>query len=361
MKRLAYIDALRGWAVLAVIMVHVAPLVPGTGAAVQKVAHDCAYGVQLFFLVSALTLARSWEQRGGEVWPFLVRRLARVAPAFWLAMLVYLVIDGSWRSFWSPQGVSARDVALTATFLNGWRPDLINAIVPGGWSVAVEMMFYLAFPFLIVAAGTLGRAVVLAAGAVLYSVYVNPYLSAAWIEARPDLPRDLVYACVYLWLPNQLCVFLMGISAWRWIEHESDERGRAAAPLLAGMALVCIALLPFVGGASTHVWAGLWFALLAVAMHHGGAQWLAPRWVQRCGEISFSMYIWHYAVIIVLAGIAGQKSFGGGVATLAAIYAGVVAVTWALAAVSWRLVERPGIALGERVIGRWREGVAVRV
>ncbi len=39
------------------------------------------------------------------------------------------------------------DYALTALLQHGWRPALINSLVPGGWSIAAEGTFYLLAPF----------------------------------------------------------------------------------------------------------------------------------------------------------------------------------------------------------------------
>ncbi|UFW43506.1 hypothetical protein BcanWSM471_10700 [Bradyrhizobium sp. WSM471] len=43
---------------------------------------------------------------------------------------------------------------LTATFLHGFWPDSVNSVVPGDWSIAAEMTFYLVFPLLITAFGS---------------------------------------------------------------------------------------------------------------------------------------------------------------------------------------------------------------
>ncbi len=57
-----YIDALRGYAVLSVIVGHVAQLILFEGVwalLLQK----ASMGVQLFYVVSALTLTMSWKAR----------------------------------------------------------------------------------------------------------------------------------------------------------------------------------------------------------------------------------------------------------------------------------------------------------
>lgn len=80
------IDALRGVAVLGVIVVHAEDLFPflayGPGGWAVPLINQGGFGVQLFFVLSALTLLISWHGRQDpDPTPgFLVRRLFRVVP-----------------------------------------------------------------------------------------------------------------------------------------------------------------------------------------------------------------------------------------------------------------------------------------
>lgn len=58
-----FIDALRGIAILLVIATHIAPIAPPSGDILRRIAQSGAYGVQLFYIVSALTLFLSTNQR----------------------------------------------------------------------------------------------------------------------------------------------------------------------------------------------------------------------------------------------------------------------------------------------------------
>ena len=91
----AYIDSLRGIAVASVIAVHISGVlkVPGPlGSALTFGAKD----VQLFYIVSALTLMMSMTKRAGSeprpLLSFLLRRFFRIAPAFYLVLLVYCLL-----------------------------------------------------------------------------------------------------------------------------------------------------------------------------------------------------------------------------------------------------------------------------
>jgi acyltransferase-like protein len=87
LKRFVYIDVLRGYAVLGALFVHCS----------QYVGFDCfaafgARGVQLFFVVSALTLMASWHSRADGVTAFFLRRVFRIVPMYWLTILIYTLV-----------------------------------------------------------------------------------------------------------------------------------------------------------------------------------------------------------------------------------------------------------------------------
>ena len=54
-------------------------------------------GVNVFYFVSAMTMCLMWTQRV-ETSPtrkFYIRRVLRIAPLFWLAIPLYLIINGT--------------------------------------------------------------------------------------------------------------------------------------------------------------------------------------------------------------------------------------------------------------------------
>ena len=59
-KHYAYIDALRGFAILAVIATHTSQITPDVNGTTIKLLTQGARGVELFFLTSALTLMMSY-------------------------------------------------------------------------------------------------------------------------------------------------------------------------------------------------------------------------------------------------------------------------------------------------------------
>src|ERR1700733_7252186 len=100
-ERFAYIDAVRGLAFLAVLCAHIAMSVNVPGRVILM---GGMFGVQLFFLASAITLCYSMDARSKvearPVLSFYLRRLFRIAPLFWLAMLFYWLFPNVMPAFW---------------------------------------------------------------------------------------------------------------------------------------------------------------------------------------------------------------------------------------------------------------------
>ena len=155
MKRISSLDTLRGIALLMVIALHceqsistidpIKRLVNMSGL----IASYGDLGVPLFFIVSGYTMMLTFGDRARKevVYAFYIRRFFRIAPLFWLAGACYLIKTGLVPSVWAPNGIRWQEILLTFSFLHWLTPQAFNSVVPGGWSIAVEMQFYLIFPF----------------------------------------------------------------------------------------------------------------------------------------------------------------------------------------------------------------------
>ena len=238
--RYAYIDALRGYAILGVITVHTSGTVPHFGGRLRDLATSGQYGVHLFFVVSALTLLMSWHTRSDGVYPFYIRRLFRIAPMFWLAISFYIMLYGGLHSgFWAPRGISWWDISATILFLHGWHPASINSVVPGGWSIAVEMTFYAILPILVIALRSWAKVGLAFFLSILLALFAERILPAM----MPDEPEYLIYLFGYLWFFNQLPVFLIGFAVFFSLRDFNFPK----AVLSTGVALslTLIILMPF--------------------------------------------------------------------------------------------------------------------
>ena len=348
-RHFGYIDSLRGYAILGVILVHAAQKVHPLSGTVLRLANAGQYGVQLFFVVSGLTLALSWQARRDGAAAFYVRRLFRIAPMFWLAIPAYLYLNGAGPQYWAPGGITSINVILTALFLHGWEPQTIDSVVPGGWSIAVEMTFYLFFPIL--AKSIRSGAVALYLALTLAAAY---YVISSWLDIshliyRSD-PSYLVGGFLYFWFPNQLPIFLLGFAAFfsleRGVAVEKRLADIGAVVAIVGIAILALANVP----GPIHIYFGLYFLLLTCCLGHGGLRVLTVRPVQYIGTISYSGYLVHFAVLDLFSRLWHWPKVG--TVPFFLFFAAAVAATVIVASSTYHLIEQPMTKLGHKVARR---------
>lgn len=134
-NKLAWIDAVRGYAILLVVMVHSAQ--PLFGGGITGVLNSGSLGVQLFFIASSFTLFYSLEKRTlidqklTNVFSF-VRRFFRIAPLYWIAIVCYIWYSHYYNSMWlPPKPLNPVAILANALFINGIYNPAINYIPPG--------------------------------------------------------------------------------------------------------------------------------------------------------------------------------------------------------------------------------------
>ena len=212
--RIRTFDFLRGLAILGVIVVHTSQNFPSQINAIDFLASLGRFGVQMFYFVSAITLCHTWELREREINPiknFYIRRFFRIAPLFWISIPVYLSLNGLERGYWAPEGVGALEIFLTVTFLHGFWPSSINSVVPGGWSIAVEMTFYALFPLLILKIRRRNVYLLLAFitwgfNIFIFRDFVENFLTNYYQTSSTTIIKDYLY----LNFVNQVPIFFLG-------------------------------------------------------------------------------------------------------------------------------------------------------
>src|SRR6478735_102007 len=154
--KLRYIDTLRGLAILAVIIVHCS--IYGNNEFLPSIFKSIVYsglhGVQLFYVVSAFTMFLTLHSRDGKeefLWPkFFIRRFFRIAPMYFVGICYFLWQDGFGQRYWlgDADHITSLNILSNFLFIHGFNPYWITSVVPGGWSIADEMLFYCLIPFL---------------------------------------------------------------------------------------------------------------------------------------------------------------------------------------------------------------------
>ncbi|NIA57351.1 acyltransferase [Massilia sp. TW-1] len=350
MKRFDVIDALRGLAIAGVVLVHTGRQAMPPSAMLRAVMNLGASGVHLFFVVSALTLCLSWvRRRRCESRPlrnFLIRRVARVAPMFYLAIALYLGLHGMAPGYWTPNGIQIPGIVATIFFVHGFHPETINAVVPGGWSIAAEMEFYASLALCLPALGT-ARSTLLFLGTSLVLFILNaivvPHLFTYPAEQHYLVPNFIRFNFF-----GQLPVFAAGVVASTAFRYgTTDWRVAAGAALCMLVAAVCWwrAPQPLCTPA-----VGAFFAGAALLLAQRPARLFVNRVTIALGKRSFSIFLLHFAVLDAFSHSGAAAWFAGSNAGSVLEFLCVLSATAALSTLTWRWVEQPGIACGARLV-----------
>lgn len=213
--RFEELDALRGLAAISVFLSHASGLVDPPAALVGienspvHVLWEGAAAVDLFFVLSGFVLALPYvsrEPRPLRYDVFLIKRIFRLYPAYWVAVLFGLALmhfGGSlqtvpyasewlasfWHAFPSCNQI-LRTISLIGPGIN------TNAIDPAIWSLVVEMRMSLIFPLLVLVVGRLHSSR-LDAAAVVASIILGAaavFLNVGLMGALPHFVLGIVIA-----------------------------------------------------------------------------------------------------------------------------------------------------------------------
>ena len=129
--------------------------------------------------------------------------------------MIYPLVKGTDPFYFAPNGVKWWHFLVTATYTHGWTPESINSVVPGGWSIAVEMTFYLCLPLLFVLLTNLPKSLLFLAISLIMRVVANSLATAGWTNHYAADQLYIVGDFTYFWFFNQLPIFAIGIVTYR--------------------------------------------------------------------------------------------------------------------------------------------------
>ncbi|WP_407341737.1 acyltransferase family protein [Pengzhenrongella phosphoraccumulans] len=249
-------------------------------------------GVALFMVLSGFIFTVGMLGENARYGPYIRNRALRIYPLYLVLLLVGVSATGS--SF--DLGVFVRAVLPLANF---------GPIAIGGawgamfWAVAIEVQFYLVFPFLLSFLNKRGPR------ALLEIIAAMMLLRALAVLANPA-GVDL-NALTYYSLVGRLDQFLLGmLAAWLYSRH----RGSLTVPTLLASGAAVTALLwgfnQLHGYADPQWWRIVWVDLEGAAWAVFIASYVSvfersagrfSRLLARLGETSYSIYLLHFVVI----------------------------------------------------------------
>lgn len=349
-SRRADIQALRAIAVVAVLLFHLWPnWLPGgfTGVDIFFVISGFLMTAHLFAGIAALRAdpAGRRRRRVSFLLDFYARRIKRLVPAATL-VLVSVLIALVFVPQADIQQRTARQVVASALLVQNWElahasvdylaPSRPPTAVQHFWSLSLEEQFYLAWPalLLLVALGswrwsvrrssaTLGVVTAITLGSFAYCVYATATDPAQAYFVTPTRLWELSLGGV---------VALAPALAGRWKPALSTA---GLALCVASVALVdgngfpgLKALVPTLGAAAV-LWAGTDGEPRTPA-----AAMLSRRPVQAIGDASYSLYLWHWPLIVLTPLILGRD-------LTSLLRLAILGLAVALAFGTYRFVEQP--------------------
>ncbi|MBC7981250.1 MAG: acyltransferase [Armatimonadetes bacterium] len=355
MKKFQHVDALRGIAVLLVVLVHCGQQAPPEQV-FSQISRFGQYGVQLFFVMSAFTLCHSMkkteELNPREYLSFMTRRFFRIAPLYYLAIPGYFVFSYlclryiGRTPFTLPADYSFMAVAANVLFLHGLYPPGNNSIVPGGWSIGTEFLFYAVFPFLFILSRRnrlhIGYAALVSLLATIFLVFIRWKIGKTGEIGMNDFIRFSVF--------NQFPCFALGMLYYFYSKNRSFER---AVKILAPISAVFLVV--------PHNWqsemiftpfcVGICSVGLALVLENSRI----PHLIARIGQLSFSIYILHFIPVFLVGKLYKlyfPVHFKSELVSIL-MFAAIAGITYLMAMISNRFVELPCIAIGHSFSSRF--------
>lgn len=322
------IDGLRAFSIIAVVLYHAFPsLLPGGFV-----------GVDVFFVISGYLITgiilRGQAEQSFGLGAFYRRRIQRIIPAV-LVVLVFCLVAGWWLLLPYEYAMLGKQTGAATVFAPNilfWTEagyfDTDSRLKPllHLWSLGVEEQFYLLWPLLLIGiAKTAIKPVHWITALLLLS-----FVASVTIDAGPAAHFFLPHFRIW----ELLAGALLAAAAAR---PPSPAAGTLLAAL--GIGLLSAATLVIDRGKTFPGW----WALLPVA---GAALLIFPgpanpinralgnRLLVYIGKISFPLYLWHWPLLTFL-----RIAEDGAPSPLLRVAA--IAISIALAALSYRLVEKP--------------------
>ncbi len=301
-SHLSSIQGLRGFAAMLVLFLHVSGTIKVIGGYPKDALSgfwDNGYaGVDLFFVISGFIMVyvtQTYDRGLGSSIRFLKARIIRIYPLWWvyasiMGLILFLLFGqparpevaasagGAWRHF-------LQSLAL-------W-PQTSHPTLVVGWTLIFEMYYYLIFAVLLLLPRRyLSMALVIWGAQILLSQSLPD--AKGWIElVRSPLSLE----------------FIAGAFAGLLVVKK-----KIISPLVVlgvGMVLFCGALVFLADGGPWHRdWSRvIFFGLPGALIAHGlvnlemAKQIKTPRWARALGDWSYSLYLCHVIVILVVKNI----------------------------------------------------------
>lgn len=323
------LDLLRGIAALSVVMFHF------SGSALPTIKPNSVtdffsygkLGVQVFFVISGFIIPYSMYASGYKIsgaWNFIIKRLARIGPPSWIALIfLFVIYYGAIAMNGRPiegmpwPGIDAKTILANLTYSYSFlNAGLYNEVY---WTLEIEFQYYVIIAFLL-------PFIIQSSSNLIYLSGVFLALNATWFVHNNEVLffRDNIF-------------FLMGVLLFLYKTKHVNGAYFLIASL--AMAIVCY----WQQGLENTIAALIaWFAIAYVTFQNPVTTFL--------GTISYSLYITHHATGIsaefILRNLTGMSPPEPLRTIMVFVYAGCAIV---FAWLFYLAVEKPFIRFSQKI------------
>jgi peptidoglycan/LPS O-acetylase OafA/YrhL len=359
------LDALRGIAILGVVMTHVASslglmgmFIPGTRFDLTQFFVTGGLGVPLFFVLSGYLLTITESRRraagSGSVRAYAGRSFFRLAPAYYASLVLYVALaiqtDG-----YHPWINPFVDTTAYLGFVHGLWWQMGSSINNSFWSLTCEIAFYVSLPLILRFAPTIRTRVL------IYLLLLTVSAICYYTFGRD--PESLLGWYLVFHPATHLHIFIAG----SLLASLSMKLGKTQPTRLrrsAGDALLLLALTEIIVNAYVHSTSPAaimvsrlgteTFVAVGFAAYVAGSPLLrcilALPGLARLGLISYSIFLFHNVGLDIaqqsgiVSGFRADAGSGTPVLALFALYlAAVLCLSIAIASVTYKWIEVPGM------------------
>lgn len=337
--RFLMIDGLRGVAALAVVCYHLRLAVdeaargPWLWDGLRWVINRGFLGVDVFFVLSGFVIAystRTGPHNLSFLGRFALRRSIRLDPPYWVAIALEVLLVTLTIRLFPSLGTELPTLKQVIAHLFYAQNILgYGDIVTIFWTLCYEVQFYLFFVLLRISWQQLPNRVL--------AVIVLTALFVASLSVRFTTVSLSGFAL------DRWFQFFLGVMAW-WV-----LAGKVQARVLVATWFAVMIVALAAGKPDQIVGVGTSILMVVAGVRGKMGSWLAGRTIQFLGKISYSLYLIHLAVGWRAISLVGQLSPPLSAPQAIALFLGGIALSVASAAVMWRLIEYPSIALSKRI------------
>ena len=356
--RFAFLDSLRGFAALYVVLCHMTFLsVPSLVLPhwLSDFIKMSASGVTLFFIVSAFSLSYTslkHARDGTGLAGFYVRRFFRIAPLLYVMIFFHLYQISSYHVYFG-----IWDIVKNMLFVFNFFPGLQDGIVPASWTIGVEMAFYAIFPFMLRWCSNLHRITVFVVASLLIAAAFHEV--ALYIIADKVIRNGFLNFSIFTKMP----VFAFGMMVYalftNYINGKQLPRTLGVLLIVSAAYLYCAlwnGKLDFLF-INSEYWQSVIYGSLLLGLAIYPLSLLVNRVTIYLGRISYSIYLLHPLIVGFMLPIY-QQIYKWHLPTTFK-FAGCALLTWGVVigvgSITYRIIELPGVRIGNRVLALIRQ------